>query len=133
MHKPKKELQVRANTTSFHKKTFPVATMPRISTRQRILKHLHSNLAYTEELLLQEYSCEEHDDELMYDGDDEKDCIGPVDVELLFLSTSEEIEYVQSTHCLLPRILSKTTHNIFMEDLDPYSPYRLDTLACSLM
>ena len=101
--------------------------MPRISTWQRILKHLHRNLAYTEELLLQEYSCEEHDDELMYDGDDEKDCIGPVDVELLFLSTSEEIEYVQSTRYLLPRILSKTTHNIFMEDLDPYSPYRLSS------
>ena len=75
--------------------------MPRISTRQRILKHLHRNLAYTEELLLQEYSCEEHDDEVMYDGDDEKDCNGPFDAELLFLSTSEEIEYVQSTRYLI--------------------------------
>ena len=99
--------------------------MPRISLRQRVLKHLRSNLTHTEEFILQEHTYEAHDDALMHNDDDEKDYIGPADVELLFLSTSEEIEHVQSTRYLLPRILSKTTHNMFMEDLDPNSPYRL--------
>ena len=81
----------------------------------------------TEEFSLQEHTCEAHDDTLMHDDDNEKDCIGPVDVKLLLLPTSEETEHVQSTRYLLPRILSKTTHNIFMEDLDPYSPYRLSS------
>lgn len=101
--------------------------MPRVSLRQRVLKHLSSNLTNVKKLLLQECSFGEHYDELTCEGDDEKDRTGRVDAKLLFMYTSEEIEYVQSIQYLLSRVLSKTKHNIFMEDLDPNSPYRLSS------
>ena len=104
--------------------------MPKISIRQKARKLLECHLQTAEEYLLQGYAVDDSDDEGSYDADVDEDSVssdasvvGTTDAEMFLLSIQDELEYVRANRYVVPRIISKSEINIFLEDLDPNSSY----------